>query len=169
MRTISGVVSADMVPRLLPFVDEDISVARKRAIAALRNGLDKVGVLGVVVQRLPEFADRCSEATVEVNEGVAWPQTSSKLLATDDFSGVFQKHEEEPIGLLLVLYLSPVLQEPRRVGVYLKRAESIDGSWMCLHTWVPQAVKERRGIESNTAIPRFTRNRYLPERHEFSS
>jgi hypothetical protein len=105
----------------------------EEAIAALRNGLDIAWVFGVIVQRLPEFSDRYTEAAVEVNKGVAWPEASSKLLATYDFSGMFQKHEEEKIGLLLQSYQSPVLQELRRGGVYLKLAESIDSTGMCLH------------------------------------
>ena len=77
----------------------------------LWNCLDVSGIFSVIVQRLPELANRHSEAAVEVNEGIARPEAASKFLAADDFSGSFEEHEEEPIGLLLQPYGSPVLQE----------------------------------------------------------
>jgi len=83
----------------------------KEPITALWNGLDVSRILGVVVQRLSEFANRHTEATVEVDEGIAGPEAAAKLLAADDFSGAFEEHEEEPTGLLLQPYWSPVLQE----------------------------------------------------------
>lgn len=57
----------------------------------------------------------------------------------DDFSGVFQQRDEEPIRLLLQLDASPVLQQLPRSGVYLKRTELIDNSGLCLHTWPPKS------------------------------
>jgi hypothetical protein len=77
----------------------------------LRDGLDVSGIFGVVVQRLSEFANRYAEAAVEVDKGIAEPETAAKFLAADDFSGSFEEHEEEPVGLLLQPYGSPVLQE----------------------------------------------------------
>ena len=98
---------------------------------------------GVIAQRLPKFADRHAETAVKIHERIVRPEAASKVLAADDFSGSFEKHEEELIGLLLHPYGSPVLQEFARGGVYLKRAELIDGSWMCLHIWAPQAEEDR--------------------------
>jgi hypothetical protein len=83
----------------------------KEPVSALRDGLDVSGIFGVVVQRVPEFANRHPEAAVEVDEGVAGPEAAAKLLAADDFSGSFEEHEEEAIGLLLQPYGSPILHE----------------------------------------------------------
>ena len=77
----------------------------------LWNGLDVSGIVSVVIQRFSEFANRHSEAAVEVNEGITGPEVASKFLTADNFSGSFEKYEEEPIGLLLQPYGSPVLQE----------------------------------------------------------
>jgi hypothetical protein len=115
----------------------------KKPITPFWDGLDESGSFGVIAERLPELADSHAEAAVEINEGIAGPEAASKFLAADDFSGAFEKHEKQPKGLLLQLDAFPVLQELRRGGVYLKRAESIDGSWKCLHTLAPRAVKDR--------------------------
>ena len=56
--------------------------------------------------------------------------------------GVFQERDEEPIGLLLQPYASPVLQELPRGGVYFKRAELIDNSGICLHVLAPKAIED---------------------------
>jgi hypothetical protein len=77
----------------------------------LRNGLDVSGIFGVIVQRLSELANRYPEAAVEVDEGVAGPEAAAKFLAADEFSGSFEEHEEEPTGLLLQPYGSPILHE----------------------------------------------------------
>jgi hypothetical protein len=65
----------------------------------------------VVIQRFSEFANRHPEAAVEVDEGIAGPEAAAKFLAADDFSGSLEEHKEEPIGLLLQPYGSPVLDE----------------------------------------------------------
>ena len=83
----------------------------KEPIASLWNCLNVSGIFSVIVQRLSELANRHPEAAVEVDEGIAGPEAISKLLAADDFSGGFKEREEEPIGLLLQPYGSPVLQE----------------------------------------------------------
>jgi hypothetical protein len=111
----------------------------KEPISVLWDGLDVSRILGVVVQRLPELANRYAEAAIEIDERIAGPEATSKFLATDDFSGVFQQHEEELIGLLLQPDASSVLEEFCRGGVYLKRAELIDNSGLCLHTWPPKS------------------------------
>jgi hypothetical protein len=80
-------------------------------ISALWNCLDVARILGIVLQRLPELANRYAEAAVEIDERIAGPEPTSKFLAADDFSGSFQEHEKEPIGLLLQPYGPPVLQE----------------------------------------------------------
>jgi hypothetical protein len=112
-------------------------------IASLWNRLDIARIFGVIVQRLPKLANRHPKTAIEIDKRISRPETISKFLAADDFTRSFEEDEEEPIGLLLQPYRSPVLEKFARGGVYLKRAESIDGSWMCLHTWAPQAVEDR--------------------------
>jgi hypothetical protein len=114
----------------------------KKPISSLCNCLNVSGIFGVIVQRLPELANRHPEAAVKINERIVTPEAASKFLATDDFSGVFQERDEEPIGLLLQPYASPVLQEFPRGGVYLKRAELIDNSGICLHVLAPKAIED---------------------------
>jgi len=111
-------------------------------ISSLWNCLDVSGIFGVIVQRLPKLAHRHPEAAVKINERIVTPEAASKFLPADYFSGVFQERDEEPIGLLLQPYASPVLQEFPRGGVYLKRAELIDNSGICLHTLAPEAIED---------------------------
>src|SRR6266851_5073624 len=97
----------------------------KEPIASLGNCLNVAGIIGVIVQRLPQFAHRHTKAAVKINERIVTPEAASKFLPADDFSGVFQERDEQPMGKLLQPYASPVLQEFPRGGVYLKRAELI--------------------------------------------
>ena len=124
----------------------------KEPISSLWNCLNVSGVVGVILQRLPELANRDPEATVEIDEGIVGPETASQFLSADDFSRVFEERDEEPTGLLLQPYASPVLEEFPGGGVYLKRAELIGNSGICLHTLAPKAVEDRSGVESTTAL-----------------
>jgi hypothetical protein len=69
--------------------------------------------------------------------GIFAPQVVSKFLSADDFSGVFEERDEEPIGLLLKLYAPAVLEQFAGGDVHLKRAKLVDSSGMCLHTGPP--------------------------------
>ena len=111
-------------------------------ISSLWNCLNVSGIVGVIVQRLPQLANRHPEAAVKIDKRIVRPQAASKFLPADYFSGVFQERDEEPIGLLLQPDASPVLQEFPRGGVYLKRAELIDNSGLCLHTWPPKVIED---------------------------
>ena len=122
-------------------------------ISSLWNCLNVSGIFSVIVQRLPQLANRHPEAAVKIYKRIARPEAASKFLPADDFSGVFEKRDEEPIGLLLQPYASPVLQELPRGGVYLKRAELIDNSGLCLHTLAPQS---HRGLMRSRVYHRVT-------------
>jgi hypothetical protein len=108
-------------------------------ISSLWNCLNVAGIVSVIVQRLPQLANRHAEAAVKIDKRILRPQAVSKFLAADYLSGVFQERDEEPIRLLLQLDASPVLQELSRCGVYLKRTELIDNSGLCVHTWHPKS------------------------------
>jgi hypothetical protein len=118
-------------------------LGNKEPISSLWNRLNVSGIFGVIVERLPKLANRHSKAAVKINERIAGPEAASKFLPADDLSGVFEERDEDPIRLLLQPYTSPVLQEFPRGGVYLKRAELIDNSGLCLHTLAPKAVEDR--------------------------
>jgi hypothetical protein len=113
----------------------------EKPIASLWNCLNVPGIVSVIVQRLPQLANRHAEAAVKIDKRILGPQAVSKFLPADYLSGVFQERDEEPIRLLLQLDASPVLQELPRGGVYLKRTELIDNSGLCLHTWPPKSYK----------------------------
>jgi hypothetical protein len=70
----------------------------KESISSLWNCLDVSGIFGVIVQRLPQLANRHPEAAVKINERIVRPEAASKFLATDYFSGVFQERDEESMG-----------------------------------------------------------------------
>jgi hypothetical protein len=115
----------------------------KEPIPSLWNRLNVSGIVGVIVQRLPKLANRHPKAAVKIYERIARPEAASKFLPADDFSRVFEERDENPIRLLLQPYPSAVLQEFPRGGGYLKRAELIDNSGLCLHTLAPKAIEDR--------------------------
>jgi hypothetical protein len=70
----------------------------KESIASLWNCLNVSGIIGVIVQRLPQLANRHSEAAVKINKRIVRPEAASKFLATDYLSGVFQQRDKKPMG-----------------------------------------------------------------------
>jgi hypothetical protein len=89
-------------------------------ISSLWNCLNVSGIISVIVQRLPQLANRHAEAAVKIDKRILGPQAVSKFLPADYLSGVFQERDEEPIRLLLQLDASPVLQEFPEAGVTSK-------------------------------------------------
>ena len=67
-------------------------------IASLWNCRNVSGILGVIVQRLPQLAYRHPEAAVKIDERIARPETPSKFLPADYLSRVFQERDQEPMG-----------------------------------------------------------------------
>ncbi len=70
----------------------------KESISSLWNCLDVSGIFGVIVQRLPQLANRNPETAVKINERIVRPEAASKFLPADYLSGVFQERDEEPMG-----------------------------------------------------------------------
>jgi hypothetical protein len=70
----------------------------EESISSLWNCLNVPGIFGVIVQRLPQLANRHPEATVKINERIVTPKAASKFLPADYLSGVFQECDEEPMG-----------------------------------------------------------------------
>jgi len=83
----------------------------KKPIPSLWNRLNVSGIVSVIVQRLPKLANCHPETAVKIYKRVSGPETASKFLSSDHLSGVFQKRDEQPAGLLLQLDASPILQE----------------------------------------------------------
>jgi hypothetical protein len=70
----------------------------KEPVSSLWNRLDVSGIFGVIVQRLPQLANRHPEAAVKINERIVRPEAVSKFLATDYFSRIFEQCDEESMG-----------------------------------------------------------------------
>jgi hypothetical protein len=70
----------------------------KEPISSLWNRLNVSGIFGVIVQRLPQLANRHPEAAVKINERIVRPEATAKFVTTDYFSGVFKERDEEPMG-----------------------------------------------------------------------
>jgi hypothetical protein len=133
-----GLMSDGLMSGLMSGIDP-ADFRNEEPIPSLWNCLNVSGIFGVIVQRLPQFANRYSKAAVKIHECIARPEAASEFLPADDLSGVFEQRDEEPMRLLLQPDASPVLQEFPRGGVYLKRAELIDNSGLCLHSWPPKS------------------------------
>jgi hypothetical protein len=78
-------------------------------IPSLWNRLNVPGIVSVILQRLPQLANRHPETAVEIDKRISRPETVSKFLAADGLSGSFEERDEDPIRLLLQPYASPVL------------------------------------------------------------
>jgi hypothetical protein len=72
--------------------------SNKEPISSLWNCLDVSGIFGVIVQRLPQLANRHPEAAVKINKRISRPEAASKFLATDYFSRVFEQRDQESMG-----------------------------------------------------------------------
>ena len=80
------------------------------------NGVDDADA-GVVAKRLPQFAYSYAEAAVEVDKRIVAPDAMAQVVAGDHLSGVFQKNDQKPEGLLLQLHPIPVFPEFARDGI----------------------------------------------------
>jgi hypothetical protein len=76
----------------------------EETVASLGNRLDVSGILGVIPQRLPHFANRNSQTAIKIDKGVALPDSALDFLTSDNPSGIFQKDHEQTKRLLLQFY-----------------------------------------------------------------
>ena len=97
-----------------------ICLRSEKAVTTFGNRFDVAGILGVVPERLPKFANRNPETAVEVDEGVVPPDAVAQIVAGDDLPCIFQERDQEPEWLLLQLYPVPVFQELAGGGIHLK-------------------------------------------------
>src|SRR3989442_8706394 len=74
------------------------------AIAVLREGLDKQGLVRRVAQRISKFLDRGIQAVVEGTECVLRPESLTQLVPRNDFAVVLQQQDKQPERLFLQLY-----------------------------------------------------------------
>ena len=61
---------------------------RQKPVSPFRQRLDVVGIVGVVAQRLPQFADHAIQPNLEVNKGVGRLQFLLQLFARNYTAGV---------------------------------------------------------------------------------
>src|ERR1700751_2860532 len=125
--------------------DFGVDVRREEAISALGNGLDVAGVLGIITQRLPQFANGNSEAAIEVDKRIVAPDAMAQVVAGNHLSGVFQKNDQKPEWLLLQLYPVPVFPEFARVAIHLERAEPIERTTRRVHV-SPRSPRSTRAV-----------------------
>jgi hypothetical protein len=90
-------------PAALSSVDVEVSVeleigwrasARRTSAARKRYppfgyGLHVPGILGIVAQCLPQFADCYSKAILKIDKRIVLPKPIAQVLATDHFAGAF--------------------------------------------------------------------------------
>ncbi len=110
-----------------------ICLRSEKAVTTFGNRFDVAGILGVVPERLPQFANRNPETAVEVDEGVVPPDAVAQIVAGDDLPCIFQERDQEPEWLLLQLYPVPVFQELAGGGIHLEGAEPKERTERRLH------------------------------------
>src|ERR1700751_6154096 len=75
------------------------------AITALRQSLDKPGLLGVVSEGFPELLDRVVEAAVKIHKRVGGPDASQQLFPGHHLTRMLQQDSQN----LKWLFLEPDL------------------------------------------------------------
>jgi len=73
----------------------------QKPISPAGNGLNKARILSAVAQGVPESADGCVEAVVEVDKGVCGPQPALQLFPGNYLSRSFQQQGKDLEGLFL--------------------------------------------------------------------
>jgi hypothetical protein len=63
---------------------------RDKPIAAAGQGFDEARVFGRVAQGFTQLINRCTEAVVEVNDGVVAPEAVLNFFTGHDFAGAFE-------------------------------------------------------------------------------
>ena len=97
---------------------------RKKAISAAGNSLDEGGILSRVTKSVAHAPYGRVEAVVEVNECISRPQAMAQIVASDDFSRLFQKQRQYLERLLLDLDLDAAPAEFAGVQVKFEDAKA---------------------------------------------
>jgi hypothetical protein len=64
-------------------------LSSQEAVPPLGYGLHIPGILGIVAQCLPQFADCYSKAILKIDKRIVLPKPIAQVLATDHFAGAF--------------------------------------------------------------------------------
>jgi hypothetical protein len=113
---------------------------RNKAIAALGNGFQIMGILGVILEDTTNPADREVQAMLEIHERVSSPDSFGQFLAGDDLSGSHGKDSQYFRRLRLELYRGAVAAKlPRSTVEYVvAERETLVRLDLCCHRCTPQ-------------------------------
>ena len=93
------------------FVERGLFNRSNEAVAVAGDGLDEPRIFRGVAESLAETHDGGVEAVIEVNKGVARPETFAKLFAADEIAGSFEKDRKNLPRLVLEANAGSVLAQ----------------------------------------------------------
>src|SRR5438445_9171547 len=99
---------------------------RQETITLARHGLDKAGVLRVVLKRGAQLLQRGIKASFKVDVRTLRPEGLAGLLPFDDFAIPLEEHGKNAKGLFLNLDPDPLAAQGRASQINLEQAKSDD-------------------------------------------
>ena len=93
------------------FVERGFFNRSNEAVAVAGDGFDEPRIFRGVTESLAETHDGGIETVIEVNKGVARPETFAKVFAGDEIAGSFEKDRENLPRLVLEANAGAVLTE----------------------------------------------------------
>src|SRR5262249_39948928 len=95
-----------------------------KAVTALGESFNEARAVGGVAEGFSQLVDGLVQAVIEIDEGVGGPEFVAQLLAGNDFTGMFQKHDQDLEGLFLEPDLRAMLTQFTGPQIDLKRAKA---------------------------------------------
>jgi hypothetical protein len=94
------------------------------AIAAAGQSLDVAGFIGRITQNVAQFSDGAVQPGVEIDKSIAGPEFLSKLLASNDVTGMLEQKRKYLERLVLKLEPDAVLVHLARTQVHVEGAKA---------------------------------------------
>src|SRR6185503_1398836 len=104
-------------------VDHGAGQRAREPIAALRQRLDELRRIRVIVERLAQLGDGGVEARLGVNERRRAPQLRTQLVPSDDDAGPSKKNHEQSKRQILQLHADAAAPEHTGIGIDLELAK----------------------------------------------
>ena len=94
-------------------------------------------------RKRPRPPDSDAEGVIELNEGVIRPKSLPDFFPSDDFSGAFNQHHEEPEWQIVDLAANSISRKRFLSAIELERAKAVTNPvWRSLrHAHIPSSCK----------------------------
>jgi hypothetical protein len=101
-----------------------------KAISRALKRLNEDRIIGRICKRLPKPHHCGIQAVVEIDEGIARPQSASELFPADGLARMIEQYLQNLTGLLLQPDLSALLPKFTGMKINLKNTKSKNSPWL---------------------------------------